>query len=219
MRLFPLIQAEDIQRDALDGLPIRVNDNTSAVEQAIDDLSGILEDFLNRTLTVRKTVQVIPYTRWEFVYGFNYAQAYLTHYPLAEIIQVLDGDGEDVTSEYSIHNVTENREMMIRGPSSFRQIELTAYTGYRRKDQAIEHLRAADTSLQDLNELPLILPSEIRSVLTEIVINRLTLASSGQLGSGQKVTSIGNQDVTLSSPDDMFIHDRLLQLRNYQRVH
>ena len=215
---FPLLRSEDIVRDSLSGLPARASENEDAINEAITDLGGILERFLNRELAVRKVIQILPISRWENVWAFNYTQGFLTHYPLVEIVEVQDQDGNDVTNDYSVHDIEEHKERMIKGPTTFQPIRLTAFVGYRRSDQDLATLQGINTELADLSTLPSQLPSEIRSVLTEIVLNRLILASKGQLGTGQKVSGIGQQEVRISAPDHMFVNDRLRNLLDYRRV-
>ena len=214
---FPLVRSEDLVRDSVNGLSIDTDEHANAITQALEDMEGVVEDYLNRELAVRETTQVVEYKQWDWEWGFNYAQAYLSQYPVVEIIEVTDEGGNDVTDEYSLHTVTNLKERMIKGPQSFRQIQLRAYTGYRRKDQTLAQLQDV-AELADLTELPMALPNEIRSVITELTLNRLLLASMGQMGTGQVVSGVGNQNVEISAPDQSFIDHKLCRLVNYIRV-
>ncbi|MCY3487147.1 MAG: hypothetical protein OXH34_01795 [Bacteroidetes bacterium] len=217
MGAFPLLLTEELVQDSLGKIPATSERNTSAFNRAISDMTGVTERFLNRELAVRKTTQILPITRWKHVHTFNYAEGFLTHFPMVQILTVTDGEGNDVSSDYSLHDVTDRQERLIRGPVSFRWVRVTGFTGYRRVDQDLTALQAID-GLSDLTELPPVLPDEIRSALTEITLNRLILASKGQLGTNQQISGIGQQEVRISAPDKMFVNDRLRDLVDYRRV-
>ena len=217
MAPFPLLLSADVERDSLEyNTPIDFSRQMEAVEYAINDVQSVVETFLHRILPVRKTVQIVDYSKWRYLYGFDYSLGFLREYPLAKILNVIDSNGNDVTSEYQIPDVTEYKEHRIQRTSNiFSNVQITAYTGYRRKDQTLQDLQDLGSEYNDLDTLPTALPDDIRSVLTKLILHRLTLASTGQFGAGQKVMG-AIDDVTLPSPDRDFENDALRQLMDYR---
>ena len=220
MGLFPLLLTSDVERDSIGAnTPLDFFSQSDAVETAITDVQSMVETYLDRILTVRKSVQIVDYARWQIQWSFNYSLGFLQEYPLVKILNVEDSDGEDITDEYSIPVVTKYKEHRIQGQSRVsNNIQVTAYTGYRREDQTLADIQALGDEYDDLDVLPPKLPSDIRGIITKLVLNRLTLASTGQLGTGQKVMG-GVDDVRLSEPASDFESDCLVRLADYRAVY
>ena len=214
-----LVSEDDIQRDAIKSLPISFDTYQSAIRQAIHDMGRVVENYLQRKLIVQKYTESVYYFHWRYDWGFNRTDTLLHDYPIVQIISVTDIHNEDITDEYSIHPETSKRETRIVG-TDIKQVTVEYYAGYRRDDgESLSDIQNYSDNHGDLDTLPPVLPSEIRSVTTELVLHRLTLASNQQLGMGERITGIGLSDIKAAPPDRHFIEERLAMLAEHRRIH
>ena len=212
-----LITPEHVKRDTFNELPFKdlTNDNRPGFIRAIHDATGLIENHLHRKLLVRKTVQRVVYGMWDYNWGFQYAEAPLDDFPLVQILNVSSDQGEDVTDRYSIHSETHKRERFIRGPNDYRQITITAYTGYRGEHHTLTDLQRLTGA--DLTELPSTLPDDVRAVLCSLTAHRLTLSGIGSFGQGPVTRATGNFGVRIAAPDKDYVADKLACLMEHVR--
>ena len=209
-----LVNSDDIVRDAINSLGIDTAGNADAITRAIMDTTGLVEDWCHRKFIVREYSQTINFYQYNIRWGFDNYEAFLDDYPLVQIISAVDQDGTDVSSEYSLHTVTRCREHKLLAETA-RTVLLTYFAGYR----ATEEVSLADlqVDLPGLTREPDVLPWAVRSVTTELVLHRLTLAANQQFGVGRQIQSIGSEGVELDKPDRNFIEDRLRTLTEHKR--
>lgn len=211
-----LISPEHLERDTFSELSIRLTSDTrDGIVRAIKDATGLVENHLHRKLLVAKTTQRIRYGMWNYNWGFNYAEAPLDDFPLVQILNVATDQGDDVTDKYSIHTETNRRIRFIQGPNEYRQVIVTAYTGYRGEHHTLDNLQALTGS--DLNELPEVLPDDIRSVLCALTAHRIALSGVGQWGQGQVSQNTAGYGTRIAMQDKDYVSDKLACLREHIR--
>lgn len=211
-----LITPEHLIRDAFNQLSIKLtSDSRPGISRAIHDVTGIVENYLHRKLLVRKTEQRISYGLWDYNWGFGYAEAPLDVFPIVQILSVVTDQGDPVTERYSIHRETHKRARFIQGPNEYRQISITAYTGYRGEHHTLADLQRLTDS--DLTELPPELPDDVRSVLCSLAAHRITTSGIGQWGQGQVERATGAYGVRIAMQNKDYVADQLACLREHVR--
>lgn len=215
-----LVTVSDIERDNL-GQPYKAptpEQTEAAIEQAILDMQGNVETFINRELIVREYCETFGHgNRWKYNLALQKFELSLKNWPVVQVISVTANDGDDLTSEFSLDTETYDNYVLLT--DSVRVgIKVRYYAGYRRRDQELSDIQAYSDMHAGLTELPPILPSDIRSCVTELVLNRLTVAKNQQFGVGQTVKGIAGNELQYTKPDSYFSSSRLRRLRKHVRL-
>ena len=211
-----LVTVSDIERDNL-GVPFAgAGDAADAIEQAILDMQGQVCTYLNRKPIVRLITET-PTTGWTYSLFHKKYMSCLRHWPIVKVHQVLDIQGNDVTDSFEIAPESdENFDVMADNVYVGYQIQYWA--GYIRRGEVLDDVQAYTAAHADLDVLPPVLPDDIRSCVTELVLNRLTLAKNQQFGVGQKVQGVAGSRLEFEKPDNYFSTSRLRSIKKYKRM-
>ena len=227
-----LVTVDDIVRDSIDTVTIDTNNNqfTNAISEAILDVTGYVENYLDRQLVVRKYKQWIEYYDWHST-GTRYGtyECYALHWPIVEIVSVYSNtskeivDDDVVTLEEAPLIPKRYQRFITRYPGNY---ELEYYAGYKREHSTLTGIQAytdpddaSETPLSGLTSLPPTLPYEIRKIVTELVLERLYKASNQLFGTPKRSGRTGDERTGVEANRDTgrFRH-RLADLTKYRRV-
>lgn len=214
-----LVTAEDIERDNL-GQPFKAptpEQTQAAIEQAILDMQGNVETYLNRNLIVREYCETFTNPCYRYNLAYQKFELTLKSWPVVQVISVTSLNGEDLSDEFSLDNETYEDYKLLTSNVSV-GIKVRYFAGYRRKDQSMTQIQAYSEKHRSLTALPPILPNDIRSCVTELVLNRLTVAKNQQFGVGQTVKGIAGNELTFTKPDTYFSSSRLRRLKKHMRL-
>lgn len=212
MEYTDLLTFEQLRSGALSSI-----DNLTSIglqaEDAIADVTQIIEDYLDRDLIVRKHTLLhedIDY-RYDTAVSTdatsNYS-FYTNQWPVVEV--------ESVTpSGFTLEIHPDGRRLYTDFDGDTQPIRQVEYfAGYRRADQSLSDLQ---NDLPDLGTEPEKLPRTIRQVATRLTVHFLKEMESNVLGS-RTVQTTGPVTVTVEGADTSFVTRELRRLNRYRRL-
>ena len=210
-----LLVADEVARDAVGSMTLTSPADDEVIHQAVIDLTGLVETYLDRLLIARAHVQFVCACEWERIPGDPSSRyvAWARQWPPVEITS---------PTEVSIHPARK-AQFVTTAPGD---VEIRYVAGYRRADQDLAALQAAtdpdDASvmpLADLTVLPPLVPGAVRGACLELVLHRLFQAEGKQLGTGQTRQQIGSgQMATVQSVDRGFVERVLKRLSTHRHL-
>ena len=185
------VTASDLVRDSIATIE---DDLTEAVEQALTDILGNVETFLQRQLIVRQHSDTIYRWRRRHWDDDTY-DAYVRVWPAVEVVSATNQDDKDVTDYFSLPRTTaEDYGYRVYSTEPGR-IDMTYWAGYRKREEdTLADVQAYTAEHSTLTTLPPVLPHDIRSVITELTLHRIALAKSEQFGTCLLYTSPSPRD-------------------------
>ncbi len=213
-----LVTAEDIIRDGIASTNLDADVDGPIINRAVMDMTGVIETRLNRGLIVRQYQEVVYWDRYSLRPLWNDYPIDVKAYPVVQIISATDEDGVDKTSEYRLMDETFEAQYQILA-DNYDPVRLVYWAGYRRsEDESLLDVQGYSPSHATLTRLPPVLPWDIRSVVTELVLHRLALAETQQFGQGRKILGVAGSDVSISAPQEDFVQNRLMMLSKHRRL-
>ncbi|WP_441001308.1 hypothetical protein [Fodinibius sp. SL11] len=211
-----LLTPAELKVDALSSLGIDVTDETNvsglggsykdATIRAIQDVTGSIEEYLDRKLIVRKHNIDIPSFKWANNNALDKQQYYPPQWPVVQV----------VTSGVDISNDSE------RFLSTASKSEVEFYAGYKRRDQNVGNDDSDDISNEDglsgLSETPENLPSDIRRVAVSLVMYELMRAKQGTIAMSSVTKTAGNATAEITKVRQDVYEDELSKLHSHRRI-
>lgn len=212
-----LLDRPQFVQDTVNSLLINPTEKKAAIDQALLDMTNLLEDRIDRLFIVREYVEIIPYDLWTRIPGDANKlrwQAPAEDFPLVQILSPTT-----VTiSPFS----RKRRHFMIDTPES---VEVKYFAGYRRGDFTLAMLQAAKDPddnaatlpLALLTVLPLVVPAGLRGGCMELALGRINQAAAKTFGTGSARQQIGDNFTTIQSKDKNFVEDIIDRLVGYRK--
>lgn len=214
------ITAEDVKRDNLGQPYLSGSDEETeeAINQAILDIQGMVETYLRRSLIVRDYSERVNTSRFSYDITDEAWLVLLENDPVVEIISASTTTSGELKD--SIHLDEDSYSSYKVVSDSFHVgLRIKYFAGWRRSEETtLSEMRLYSDAHGALHNLPDVLPADIRSVITEMVLHRLSLARNQQFGLGQKVAGVGGDRLQFDAPEGGFYTRRLRLLKTYMRL-
>lgn len=214
------ITASDVERDNL-GAPYSGSsqeDTDSSINQAILDIQGMVETYLRRPLIVREFHEIVPSSHYKYTLGYEKWEVILKNDPVVEIVSASTPSSPELKNAFDLDEDT-YAGYKVLSESFHVGLRVSYFAGWRRhEDTTLSELRNYTDKHAQLHNLPPVLPMDIRSVITEMVLHRLNLARNQQFGIGQKVQSVAGASLRFDAPEGGFYTRRLRLLKPYMRL-
>ncbi|MEQ9091791.1 MAG: hypothetical protein RIE52_11915 [Balneola sp.] len=202
-----LLIPDDVKRDALNSFSIDVTSTTAqsglgasykdVCIQAIRDVTGAIESYLNRTIIVQNETIYPEDNDWMYSEGQEKWVLFPEVYPVIEVD----------TSTVSIRN-----DYLIADS----QINLVdVYYGWKRTEQTLEDLQSP---FPNLATLPSDMPNSIRRVAQNLVMYEMNRAIKGNFDISSKTTQNGSTQATITESSKDVYKNELAKIEVHRRI-
>lgn len=212
-----LLDRAQFVRDSVNSLLINPTEKKAAIDQALLDMTDLIESRIDRLFIVREYVEIITFDCWSRIPGDATKlrwHAPAEDYPLVQILS---------PSTVTISPFSKKRQrFMIDTPEN---VEVKYFAGYRRGGLTLANLQVAKdpddnalTPLTLLTVLPLVVPAGLSGGCMELSLGRVNQAAAKTFGTGSARQQIGDNFTTIQSKDKQFVEDIIDRLVGYRKT-
>lgn len=223
-----LITAEELSSALLrEGLADVVKSSLAEVERLIADVTDVIEGYLGRGLIIRPCTRRLRACDWQQQETYENADrtplylAWPAAWPVVEVVSV---DG--VAGSEGVSIIDDGRRLAY-DPDVLGEAPrvVVAFCGYRRRDQTVADLQAAEddagaaplAGLSDTAVVP-VLPGRFRAVALTITMAAARQRAEGMVGRRQKQVSVGQAQLTIDAVDAALLDRELARLDGDRRL-